>query len=240
MSEKSFASQWWTVVLRLASLTLRLCGVRAPGGAQRCVITVTMDTITLDGTTCPCVLLLDGGRHRRCAVKVQCQQLRLVCSSSPPGLREGPCHTVVSWLSHGCHMVVSWWLVPVVETSCGRPPILESAERVWDGKSSPGSVAFYLCKEGFRNAGGQNESACEENAQWTRPSLSCRGNSANQTNNGCQAEPPKHSLYFEISFQTVCVTSCPRGVMWGSCNTASHWAGVEWQLHPWKHRLLLL
>lgn len=94
---------------------------------------------------------------------------------------------ISSWIegravSHGCLMIVPWWLVPVVETSCGRPPILESAERVWDGKSSPGSVAFYLCKEGFRNAGGQNESVCEENAQWTRPSLSCRGNSANQTN----------------------------------------------------------
>lgn len=171
VSEKSFASQWWTVVLRRASLTLGLCGVRAPGGAQRCVITVTMDTITSEGTTSLCVLLLDSGRHRRCSVKVQCQQLRNVCSSSPPGLREGL-----------CHMVVSWWLVPVVETSCGRPPILESAERVWDGKSSPGSVAFYLCKEGFRNAGGQTESECEENAQWTRPSLSCRGNLANQTN----------------------------------------------------------
>lgn len=146
-------------------------------------------------------------------------------------------------MSHGCHMVVPGWLVPIVETSCGRPPILESAERVWDGKSSPGSVAFYLCKKGFRNAGGQNESVCEENAQWTRPLLSCRGNSANQTNTRVSVKlnlQNNVSLYFEIYFQTVCVTSCPRGVMWGSCNTASHWAGVEWQLHPWKHRLLLL
>lgn len=69
------------------------------------------------------------------------------------------------------------------ETSCGLPPVLEATRRVWDGSSSPGSIAFYLCKEGFYEAGGQNQSVCGENAQWTSPSLSCRGNSTNPSKN---------------------------------------------------------
>lgn len=69
------------------------------------------------------------------------------------------------------------------ETSCGRPPALEATRRLWDGSSSPGSTAWYLCEDGFYKAGGQNQSVCGENAQWTRPSLSCRGNSADPNKN---------------------------------------------------------
>lgn len=69
------------------------------------------------------------------------------------------------------------------ETSCGRPPALEATRRLWDGSSSPGSTAFYLCEDGFYEVGGQNQSVCGDNAQWTQPSLSCRGNSANPTMN---------------------------------------------------------
>ncbi|XP_075879180.1 sushi, von Willebrand factor type A, EGF and pentraxin domain-containing protein 1 isoform X2 [Nelusetta ayraudi] len=60
------------------------------------------------------------------------------------------------------------------ETSCGLPPVLEATRRLWDGRSSPGSAAFYSCQEGFSEAGGQNQSVCGEDAQWSGPSLSCR------------------------------------------------------------------
>ncbi|KAK2837695.1 hypothetical protein Q5P01_014907 [Channa striata] len=69
------------------------------------------------------------------------------------------------------------WEKPSVlcqETLCGSPPMLESTERVWNGNSTHGSTALYLCKEGFYSNGGQNVSICNENGQWTPPALSCK------------------------------------------------------------------
>ncbi|XP_070821352.1 sushi domain-containing protein 1 isoform X1 [Chaetodon trifascialis] len=60
------------------------------------------------------------------------------------------------------------------ETLCGRPPIIESTERVWNGDSTPGSTVLYFCKVGFYNKGGHNVSICKENAQWSPPTLSCK------------------------------------------------------------------
>ncbi|XP_075960993.1 sushi domain-containing protein 1 isoform X2 [Anarhichas minor] len=60
------------------------------------------------------------------------------------------------------------------EATCGSPPIIESTEQVWDSHSTPGSTVLYVCKEGFYNKGGLNISKCNENGQWTPPSLSCQ------------------------------------------------------------------
>lgn len=72
---------------------------------------------------------------------------------------------------------LSCTLTVLVETLCGSPPVVESTEQVWDGSSTPGSTALYLCKEGFSKTGGHNVSVCGENGQWTLPTLRCQGNS---------------------------------------------------------------
>ncbi|XP_070690426.1 sushi domain-containing protein 1 isoform X2 [Pempheris klunzingeri] len=60
------------------------------------------------------------------------------------------------------------------EILCGTPPIIESTEQVWDSNSTPGSTVLYFCKGGFYNKGGHNVSICNENGQWTPPTLSCQ------------------------------------------------------------------
>ncbi|XP_054466736.1 sushi, von Willebrand factor type A, EGF and pentraxin domain-containing protein 1 isoform X1 [Anoplopoma fimbria] len=60
------------------------------------------------------------------------------------------------------------------EAMCGSPPIIESTDQVWDGHSTPGSTVLYVCKEGFYNKGGLNLSMCNENGQWTPPTLLCQ------------------------------------------------------------------
>uniref|UniRef100_G3PJ58 Sushi domain containing 1 n=1 Tax=Gasterosteus aculeatus aculeatus TaxID=481459 RepID=G3PJ58_GASAC len=61
------------------------------------------------------------------------------------------------------------------EIVCGSPPIIESTEQVWDGHSTPGSTVLYVCKEGFYYKDGLNISMCNENGQWTPPTLTCQG-----------------------------------------------------------------
>ncbi|XP_040050863.2 sushi domain-containing protein 1 isoform X3 [Gasterosteus aculeatus] len=60
------------------------------------------------------------------------------------------------------------------EIVCGSPPIIESTEQVWDGHSTPGSTVLYVCKEGFYYKDGLNISMCNENGQWTPPTLTCQ------------------------------------------------------------------
>ncbi|XP_056274293.1 sushi domain-containing protein 1 isoform X3 [Pseudoliparis swirei] len=60
------------------------------------------------------------------------------------------------------------------EAVCGSPPVIEYTEQVWDSHSTPGSTVLYVCKEGFYYKGGLNISMCNENAQWTPPTLSCQ------------------------------------------------------------------
>ena len=49
-----------------------------------------------------------------------------------------------------------------------------------------------------------------------------------------------HLCVYSSEFLSLHFFICCRGIVWGSPNSASHWPGVEWQLQPWKHRLLLL
>ncbi|XP_037338624.2 sushi, von Willebrand factor type A, EGF and pentraxin domain-containing protein 1 isoform X3 [Pungitius pungitius] len=60
------------------------------------------------------------------------------------------------------------------EIVCGSPPMIESTEQVWDGHSTPGSTVLYVCKEGFYYKHGLNISTCNENGQWTPPTLTCQ------------------------------------------------------------------
>lgn len=114
----------------------------------------------LERAMCPPVLLLDSGRDRPCSVKVftasshHCNTTRACCL---------------------CDMVVvhAFFLLEIV---CGSPPIIESTEQVWDGHSTPGSTVLYVCEEGFYYKDGLNISMCNENGQWTPPTLTCQGN----------------------------------------------------------------
>lgn len=69
-----------------------------------------------------------------------------------------------------------WWLSFLVEILCGNPPVIEFTGQVWSYNSTPGSTVLYFCKDGFYNKGGNNVSTCQENGQWTSPTLSCQGN----------------------------------------------------------------
>ncbi|XP_034397203.1 sushi domain-containing protein 1 isoform X3 [Cyclopterus lumpus] len=60
------------------------------------------------------------------------------------------------------------------EAMCGSPPVIESTEQVWDSHSTLGSTVLYVCKAGFYYKGGLNISMCNENAQWTPPTLLCQ------------------------------------------------------------------
>lgn len=73
---------------------------------------------------------------------------------------------------------VTCLLLFLVEILCGSPPVIDSTEQVWDSKTSPGSSVHYVCKVGFYSKGGQNISVCNENGQWTLPTLSCQGKTA--------------------------------------------------------------
>uniref|UniRef100_A0A3Q4ML16 Sushi domain containing 1 n=1 Tax=Neolamprologus brichardi TaxID=32507 RepID=A0A3Q4ML16_NEOBR len=57
---------------------------------------------------------------------------------------------------------------------CGNPPVIEFTGQVWSYNSTPGSTVLYFCKDGFYNKGGNNVSTCQENGQWTSPTLSCQ------------------------------------------------------------------
>ncbi|XP_029999544.1 sushi domain-containing protein 1 [Sphaeramia orbicularis] len=63
------------------------------------------------------------------------------------------------------------------EILCGNPPVVESTEQMWNGNSTPGSTVLYMCKDGFYYNGGHNISnisVCNENGQWTPPTLACQ------------------------------------------------------------------
>lgn len=85
-------------------------------------------------------------------------------------------------LNLGVHVTWFWCVCFLVETLCGRPTIIEHTEQVWNNNSSPGSTVLYFCKEGFSNKGGHDVSICNENGQWTLPTLSCQGNSNSEWN----------------------------------------------------------
>ncbi|XP_036771553.2 sushi domain-containing protein 1 isoform X4 [Manis pentadactyla] len=59
------------------------------------------------------------------------------------------------------------------EISCGRPPEVQHAVLVGNPSSSLGSVAHYVCQEGFESPGGKITSVCTEKGTWRESTLMC-------------------------------------------------------------------
>uniref|UniRef100_A0A4W5QT11 Sushi domain containing 1 n=1 Tax=Hucho hucho TaxID=62062 RepID=A0A4W5QT11_9TELE len=62
------------------------------------------------------------------------------------------------------------------EIMCGGPTILPHTGQVWNGSTKPGSTVLFYCKEGFYREGGGNISQCTRDGNWTKATLSCKGN----------------------------------------------------------------
>lgn len=153
-----FGPQRLTAAPRLTPPTLTRCGIGAPGWAPRRFISVTTGIATLGRETCPSVPLRGSGRSPAWSVEVTSKSaLRIVSAFKIAGPRP------------------SWLVLFVVETLCGRPPVIESTEQVWNKSSTPGSTVAYFCKGGFFKDGGHGVSVCSETGQWSVPSLVCTG-----------------------------------------------------------------
>ncbi|KAF3821169.1 hypothetical protein GH733_011322, partial [Mirounga leonina] len=59
------------------------------------------------------------------------------------------------------------------EIKCGHPPQVRHALLVGNHSSSPGSVAHYVCQEGFESPGGKITSVCTEKGTWRESTLTC-------------------------------------------------------------------
>lgn len=59
------------------------------------------------------------------------------------------------------------------EISCGRPPGVRHAVLVGNHSSSLGSVAHYVCQEGFESTGGKITSVCTEKGIWRESTSTC-------------------------------------------------------------------
>ncbi|XP_037058521.1 sushi domain-containing protein 1 isoform X5 [Peromyscus leucopus] len=59
------------------------------------------------------------------------------------------------------------------EISCGSPPEVQNAILVGNHTSSLGSVAHYVCQEGFESSGGTITSVCTEKGSWSDVTHTC-------------------------------------------------------------------
>ncbi|XP_060055926.1 sushi domain-containing protein 1 isoform X3 [Erinaceus europaeus] len=59
------------------------------------------------------------------------------------------------------------------EINCGQPPEVQDAFLVGNYSSRLGSVAHYVCQEGFESRGGKITSVCTENGFWEKNTLTC-------------------------------------------------------------------
>lgn len=61
------------------------------------------------------------------------------------------------------------------EISCGPPLNLPNTNPLWDGRSRPGSVVLYECRDGFYPENGTNMSTCSQSGEWGKVSAKCQG-----------------------------------------------------------------
>lgn len=66
-------------------------------------------------------------------------------------------------------------LFPIAEIDCGRPPEVPHAVLLGNHSSSLGSVAHYVCQEGFESREGKITSVCTEKGTWRASTLTCTG-----------------------------------------------------------------
>ncbi|KAK2498154.1 hypothetical protein MC885_003141 [Smutsia gigantea] len=74
--------------------------------------------------------------------------------------------------------VLGTWESPKLncqEIHCGRPPEVQHAVLAESPSSSLGSVAHYVCQEGFESPGGRITSVCTEKGTWRESTLMCTG-----------------------------------------------------------------
>uniref|UniRef100_A0A8C8ZAQ1 Sushi domain containing 1 n=1 Tax=Prolemur simus TaxID=1328070 RepID=A0A8C8ZAQ1_PROSS len=72
--------------------------------------------------------------------------------------------------------VLGTWESPKLycqEIDCGSPPEVPHATLVGSHSSRLGSVAHYVCQEGFESAGGKITSVCTEKGTWRESTLAC-------------------------------------------------------------------
>ncbi|XP_033283343.1 sushi domain-containing protein 1 isoform X7 [Orcinus orca] len=94
-------------------------------------------------------------------------QIRYACKE---GFFSGPEDTVSSCTASGT------WESPKLncqEINCGRPPEVQHAVLVGNHSSRLGSMAHYVCQEGFESPGGKITSVCTEKGIWRTSTLSC-------------------------------------------------------------------
>uniref|UniRef100_A0A8C3X989 Sushi domain containing 1 n=1 Tax=Catagonus wagneri TaxID=51154 RepID=A0A8C3X989_9CETA len=94
-------------------------------------------------------------------------QVRYVCKE---GFFSDPEDTVSSCTASGT------WESPKLncqEISCGRPPEVQHAVLVGNHSSGLGSVAHYICQEGFESSGGMITSVCTGKGTWRASPLTC-------------------------------------------------------------------
>lgn len=65
-------------------------------------------------------------------------------------------------------------LLSVVD--CGPPPPVKSAIQLSLTGTTYGSVAVFVCGEGFLSRGGGDSSVCDAEGLWTQPDMVCEGN----------------------------------------------------------------
>uniref|UniRef100_A0A452QLY9 Sushi domain containing 1 n=1 Tax=Ursus americanus TaxID=9643 RepID=A0A452QLY9_URSAM len=96
-------------------------------------------------------------------------QVRYACKE---GFFSGPEDAVSSCTALGT------WETPNLncqEIKCGHPPHVRHAVMVGNHSSSPGSVAHYVCEEGFESPGGKVTAVCTEKGTWRQSTLTCTG-----------------------------------------------------------------
>ncbi|XP_066223529.1 sushi domain-containing protein 1 isoform X3 [Saccopteryx leptura] len=94
-------------------------------------------------------------------------QVRYACKE---GFFSGPEDTVSSCTTLGT------WESPKFscqEINCGHPLEVQHAFLVGNPSSRLGSVAHYVCQEGFESPGGKITSVCTEKGTWTESTLTC-------------------------------------------------------------------
>ncbi|KAK5933023.1 hypothetical protein CgunFtcFv8_004681 [Champsocephalus gunnari] len=133
-----------------------------------------------------------------------------------------------------CNAAGEWEGPPLLckEILCGSPPIIEFTVPLWDGSSAPSSRVQFVCREGFKNTGGDDSSICGEHGQWSSPTLTCQ-----EVECGVPAQIPHSEMLWDKSSSvgSLVVYQCVSG--YGNvgeenasvCTARGEWEGASLQ-----------